>query len=62
MTDAGLTAADKRAMNHQVDAINEVDRDIERETPAKAAYYGSYILPEAERTQIKALFPELVGK
>jgi hypothetical protein len=59
MTDGGLTAADKKAMNHQVDAINEVERDIGRETVAKAAFYGSYILPDIERLQIKELFPDI---
>jgi hypothetical protein len=59
MTSAGLTAEDKKAMNHQVNAINEVEDDIEKETPSKAAYYGSYILGDREKTEIKKLFPDV---
>jgi hypothetical protein len=58
MTDGGLTKADKKAMGHQVDAIFEVEKDIRRETVDDAAYYGSYILADAERNQIRFLFPE----
>lgn len=59
MTDAGLTRADKRAMNHQVVAINEVEKDIRNCTVERAAHYGSYILSEREQAEIKALFPSL---
>lgn len=59
MTDGGLTADDKKAMNHQVTAIEEASKDIRSETPEDAAYYGSYILGESERKDIKTLFPDL---
>ena len=62
MTSGGLTADDKKAMNHQVNAINEVEKDISNETWEKAAYYGSYILPEAEQKQIKELFPSIAAR
>lgn len=58
MTNGGLTKADKIAMNHQVNAIDEVEKDIARQHPDDAAYYGSYILPDAERNQIRALYPD----
>lgn len=60
MTDVGLTKADKRAMNHQVDAIEEVENDIARQAPEDAAQYGSYILTERECAEIKLLYPALV--
>jgi hypothetical protein len=59
MTDGGLTAADKRAMRHQVNAIDEVQRDIRGENWGAAAYYGSYILNDRERDEIRALFPDI---
>jgi hypothetical protein len=62
MTDAGLTAANRRAMNHQVEAITEVEKDIMKETPADAAYYGSYILTDQEKMEIRALFPDIARK
>lgn len=58
MTDSGLTEADKQAMNDQITAIEEVSRDVGREQPDDAAYYGSYILSDAEQRQIKTLFPQ----
>ncbi len=62
MTDGGLTPADKRAMNHQVDAINEVEKDIRDSSWERAAYYGSYILNDREKTQILTLFPTVGPK
>jgi hypothetical protein len=62
MTDGGLTAADKKAMTHQVNAIDEVERDIVRQSSRDAAYYGSYILPDAEKSQIKKLFGDDLPK
>lgn len=59
MTSAGLSAADKKAMNHQVNAINVVEYQIEKETPSDAAFYGSYILGDREKAEIKLLFPEV---
>jgi hypothetical protein len=55
MTDAGLTGADKRAMNHQVTAINVVQDEIRKITPDDALYYGSYMLPASEQAELKAL-------
>lgn len=59
MTNGSLTAAEKVAMNHQVVAIEEVQKDIGSETVGKAAYYGSYILADRERDQIRELFPDI---
>jgi hypothetical protein len=59
MTSAGLTAEDKKAMNHQVNAIDAVQDDIEKRTPGEAAYYGSYILGDREKAEIKKLFPDV---
>lgn len=59
MTDAGLTAAEKVAMNHQVAAIDVALKDIESESPGAAAYYGSYILGDREQAEIKAPFPDV---
>jgi hypothetical protein len=58
MTDAGLSRADKDAMDWQIDAINEVEKDIRSETSAKAAHYGSYIFGETVKSQIRELFPD----
>ena len=55
MTDAGLTSADKRAMNHQVEAIKVVADEIRKITPDRALYYGNYMLPEPEQAELKAL-------
>lgn len=55
MTDAGLTKADKAAMNIQVTAIDVVRKEIAEITPEAALYYGSYMLPEAEQAELKAL-------
>lgn len=62
MTDCGLYEAEKRAMRHQVDAIDQVEKDIGAEDWRQAAYYGSYILDEREKAQISALLPDLVAK
>lgn len=59
MTSAGLAKADKAAMNHQVNAIQNAEDDIAAETPGAAAYYGSYILGEREKSEIKTLFPDV---
>lgn len=62
MTSGGLTKADKVAMNHQVNAISEVEEDIRKRTWKDAAYYGSYILSDRETQEIKALFPDVSQK
>lgn len=62
MTDCGLTSDDKRAMRHQVDAIDQVEKDIGAEDWKRAAYYGSYILGEREKGEITALLPDLAAK
>lgn len=59
MTDAGLTKRDMVVMGFQVDAIDEVEKDIKNSTVERAAYYGSYILSERECSEIKELFPNL---
>lgn len=59
MTDAGLSSADKKAMAHQINAIGELEDAIRGETPGGAAYYGSYILRDREKAEIKALFPDV---
>lgn len=58
MTDACLTRTEKTAMKHQVTAIDEVEKDIRAERSDDAAYYGSYILADVERAQIRTLFPQ----
>lgn len=58
MTDGHLTDTDKKAMSVQVDAIEVVLDDIKNESFHDAAYYGSYILMDRERDQIRKLFPQ----
>jgi hypothetical protein len=57
MTDAGLSKAEKSAMSFQIGAIHEAEQDIRSESWQRAAHYGSYILPDKEQAEIKALFP-----
>lgn len=60
-TDAALTKADRKAMNHQINAIEEAREMISNSAVDRAAYYGSYILSDAEQRQIKKLFPGISG-
>lgn len=58
MTDAYLSRADRQGMKDQLTALDVVRDDIAKETPDDAAYYGSYILPEAERDEVRVLYPQ----
>ena len=58
-TDAGLTNDDRNAMRHQIDAIEVIEDNIFKQTVADAAYYGSYLMAEKERCEIKTLFPRM---
>lgn len=62
MTDAGLTKADKIAMNHQVNAIEVTRKEVARIAPKDALHYGSYMLPEAEQAELKALIAACEAK
>lgn len=56
MTDAGLSRADKKAMNHQVVAIQEIERMIDETEPLRAFRYASYITPSPEREEFNSIW------
>lgn len=62
MTDAGLTAADRTAMGHQLEALGVCGEDIFCEEPEAAFTYASYMLPEPDRSRLKALLSSAAGQ
>lgn len=59
MTSGGLSERTRTAMKHQLAAIDEIEKVICTVTLGAAAYYGSYILGDSERAEIKTIFPDI---